>query len=182
MVEEKAKEEAMIRALRAVSTREANRTVALYITGMPERKVRKHIAQKTFSGARAIDHMRNPNTKEARNAWSRGEIVCRAAGLPVRRQHWNDRNEDDLTGIQQTGPTATSAGQFSVSSLQVYLPRKVDIEDAIKQLRKFSDEIIYRDDVLGQVEKIFKKAGKPLKENWREITKLNFEIWFPKKP
>lgn len=65
--------------------------------------------------------------------------------------------------------------------LKRHLPEKSDIEFAESQRRKTADEIIGLETVLDQVEINFKKAGKPLKENWREITKQNIKIWFSKK-
>lgn len=65
--------------------------------------------------------------------------------------------------------------------LKRYLPEKNDIEFAESQLRKTDDEIIGLETVLDQVEINFKKAGKPLKEHWQEITKQNIKIWFSKK-
>jgi len=62
-----------------------------------------------------------------------------------------------------------------------YLPGKSDIEEAESQLRKSASEIISRDAVLDQVEINFKREGEKFKENWREITKRNVEIWFGKK-
>lgn len=58
------------------------------------------------------------------------------------------------------------------------IPTKEDIDLAESQLRKNPDEIIGIETVLDQVEINFKKAGKSLKENWREITRKNIEIWF----
>lgn len=59
-----------------------------------------------------------------------------------------------------------------------YLPTREDIDLAESQLRKNSDEIIGIETVLDQVEINFKKVGKPLKGNWREVTKQNIKIWF----
>jgi len=61
-----------------------------------------------------------------------------------------------------------------------YLPCKEEIKFAESQLRKFTDEIINMESVLDQVETNFKKAGKPLKDNWRFITKLEIPKWFSK--
>jgi len=60
----------------------------------------------------------------------------------------------------------------------VYLPTKADIDLADSQLRKTPGEVIGTEAILDQVEVNFNKAGKPLKENWREITRRNIEIWF----
>lgn len=57
-------------------------------------------------------------------------------------------------------------------------PTKEDIELAETQLRKNADEIIGREIVLDQVKVNFKQAGKPLKEDWRDITKQNIPKWF----
>ena len=60
-----------------------------------------------------------------------------------------------------------------------YLPCKGDVDAAELQVRTTSsDEVIDSDAVLDQLKKDFEKAGKPLKENWREITKQNIPIWF----
>lgn len=63
---------------------------------------------------------------------------------------------------------------------ETYLPEKSHIELAESQLRKSDDEFIDREVVLDQVEANFTKAGKPLKDNWRNITRRNIEIWFGK--
>jgi len=62
-----------------------------------------------------------------------------------------------------------------------YLPTKADIDFADSQLRKSPDEVIDANDVLYKVEDNFINAGKPLRENWRYITKRNIELWFDKK-
>jgi hypothetical protein len=62
--------------------------------------------------------------------------------------------------------------------LETYLPEKYDIEHAESQLRKNPDEIIGREIVLDQVVVNFENAGKPLKEDWRDITKQNISKWF----
>ena len=63
-----------------------------------------------------------------------------------------------------------------------YLPTKADVDEAEDELRKTSsDELIALDPVLDQVKADFTKAGKPLKDNWRDITIRNIEIWFKKK-
>lgn len=59
-----------------------------------------------------------------------------------------------------------------------YLPTKADVEFAESQLRKSSDEVIGMKNVLDQVEVNFNQAEKELKEDWREITRKNIEIWF----
>ena len=59
-----------------------------------------------------------------------------------------------------------------------YLPTKADIDFADSQLRKSPEEIIGREATLDQVKVNFDREGKPLKENWREITRRNIEIWF----
>lgn len=66
--------------------------------------------------------------------------------------------------------------------LKRYLPKIHDVDHAEEQRRKTSsDEVIGMDAVLDQLEDDFKKAGKPLKENWRDITKQKIKIWFRKK-
>jgi len=61
------------------------------------------------------------------------------------------------------------------------LPNKDDVEYADSMLRKHSDETVSINSVLDRVDVNFKKAGKTLKDNWREITRRNIEIWFGKK-
>lgn len=62
-----------------------------------------------------------------------------------------------------------------------YLPTKDDVDSAEWHLRSTSpNEVIDPDAVLDLMESDFKNAGKPLKENWREITKLNIPMWFSK--
>lgn len=69
----------------------------------------------------------------------------------------------------------TSAQPHDIS----YFPNKEDIDVAESQLRKTSsDEVIDVETVLDQILINFEKAGKPLKENWREATKQNIKIWF----
>ncbi|MBI4768412.1 MAG: hypothetical protein HY787_28110 [Deltaproteobacteria bacterium] len=63
-------------------------------------------------------------------------------------------------------------------SQDIYLPQKADVEFAESQLRKNMDEVIGINLVLDQVEKNIKKSGKLLKDNWRNITERNIEIWF----
>ena len=62
----------------------------------------------------------------------------------------------------------------------LYLPTKADVEFAESQLRKLSDEVIGMKDVLDQIEVNFNKTEKELKEEWREISRRNIEIWFGK--
>jgi hypothetical protein len=164
-------EDGMIRALKAVSTTEAKRIVALYIAGLPARKVREHIKKKTFSGARAIDHMRNPNTPKARTAWSTGEIVCREAELPIRRQHWNDRKDDDLTGIQQI-----DTPRKTLTMRNSYIPTIQDFESAYRLLTRPGQKISL-DTILDQIAISIRKTGNILKENWRNITEENIKKW-----
>lgn len=76
-------------------------------------------------------------------------------------------------------PSSPNAAPHTTSPLSV--PQKADVDYAEEQLRKTSfAEVIGLDAVLDQVEANFTKAGKSLKENWREITKRNIEIWFSK--
>lgn len=71
-----------------------------------------------------------------------------------------------------------SATLTQVNSTCVY-PNKEDIDAAESQLRKTSsDEVIDVEAVLDQILINFEKAGKPLKEDWREATKQNIKIWF----
>jgi len=58
-------------------------------------------------------------------------------------------------------------------------PTKEDVDDAELQLR-ISGKPYGIEAVLDQIENNFKKAGKTLKENWREITKQNILVWFRK--
>ncbi len=60
------------------------------------------------------------------------------------------------------------------------LPSKADVEQAKSEICRSPDEVICIGVVLDQVEVNFNKAGKPLKENWWEITRRNIEIWFGK--
>ena len=71
-----------------------------------------------------------------------------------------------------------STAKESILSQDISLPTKTDVEFAESQLRGSSDEVIGIRTVLDQVESNFKKSGKPLKENWRNITERNIEIWF----
>jgi hypothetical protein len=69
-------------------------------------------------------------------------------------------------------------GQQQINS---YLPSKEDVDAAELQVRKTaSGELIDLDVVLDQVKTDFEKADKPLKEDWRDITKQNIPIWFSK--
>jgi len=61
-----------------------------------------------------------------------------------------------------------------------YLPTKADVEFAESQLRKSTDDVTGIENVLDQVEANLKIVGKPLKENWRQITRRNIELWFGK--
>jgi len=58
------------------------------------------------------------------------------------------------------------------------LPERVNVEYAESMLRRTSQEVVSLDAVLDQIEQNFKKDGKPLKANWRHITKRNIELWF----
>lgn len=95
-------EEIISRLKRAPANSNAQRIVALYIAGLPRKRVWQHIAQKTFSGARAIEHISNPDTPQARAAWRRGLELCHLAGMPVKRKSWTDRIDEDLTQIDET--------------------------------------------------------------------------------
>lgn len=81
-----------------------------------------------------------------------------------------------LDGSSVTSSKLFSNGVFPITDGEN--PHKEDIDVAESQLRKNSDEIIGIETVLDQVEINFKKAGKPLEENWREVTKQNIKIWF----
>jgi len=76
--------------------------------------------------------------------------------------------------------TKTDSNVYNHSPIN-YLPTKADIDFADSQLRKTSGEVIGTEAILDQAEVNFDKEGKPLKENWREITRRNTEIWFGKK-
>jgi len=58
------------------------------------------------------------------------------------------------------------------------LPERVDVEHDESMLRRTPHEFVSLDAVLDQIEQNFKKDGKPLKANWRHITKRNIELWF----
>lgn len=77
--------------------------------------------------------------------------------------------------------TVEKAISQSSSITEEYLPNKGDIDLADSQLREFPEEVIGIEDIFDQVEVNFNKAGKSLKENWREIIRENVEIWFGKK-
>lgn len=95
-------EKSIIDRLKKVSSiggqdvKDAGRSVALYIAGMSEQKVKGHIKLKTFSGANALEHISNPYTPRAREAWYRGKAICKAAGLPMPRCNWEDRPGQDI--------------------------------------------------------------------------------------
>ena len=97
-----------------------------------------------------------------------------AHGLPLIQE--NGRWKFDPKKMEQIirGDTADN----SSPSPALYLPNKADVEFVESQLRKSLDEVIGIEDVLDQVEVNFSKAGKPIKDNWREITRRNIEIWF----
>ena len=100
-------EENIIARLKKVSfveewdVKDAGRSVALYITGLSEKKVKDHIKKRTFSGANALEHISQPNTPAARTAWSRAKAICRDAGLPIRRLRWEDRPDKDILEMNQ---------------------------------------------------------------------------------
>ena len=174
-------EAAIIERLKAVpSATNAGRIVALYVAGMSSQKVWSHIKQRTFSGARAIEHISAPDTAAARSAWSRGKDVCLAAHLPIRRSSWKDRPNEDLIDMNQSDGQINIQVRNTNASTIFYLPTKADIEFVESTLRKSLDEVIGIEDVLDQVVTNFKKDGKPLKENWRQITSRNIELWFGK--
>ena len=175
-------ETTLIAQLKAVSSASnAGRIVALYIAGMSERKVWAHIKQKTFSGARAIEHIAAPDTAAARAAWSRGKDVCRAAHLPTCRSSWTDRPNEELFDMSNRIGQINEQMKDIKTDPTSHLPTKADIDLADSQLRKTPGEVIGTEAILDQAEVNFNKAGKPLKENWREITRRNIEIWFGKK-
>lgn len=82
----------------------------------------------------------------------------------------------DLAKMEQIMGRPVSSPSDDSSAF--YLPIKADVELAESQSRKSTDEFIGINVVLDQVEENFRNAGKPLKPNWREITKRNIEIWF----
>jgi len=62
-----------------------------------------------------------------------------------------------------------------------YYPTKEDVDAAELILRETSSgEVTNIEAVINQLEKKFEEDGKPLKENWRDITKRNIPIWFSK--
>lgn len=84
-----------------------------------------------------------------------------------------------LKSLQSTVSAPIYLGMKDVQPPGGYLPTREDVELAESQLRTSPDEVISIAAVLDQIEINVKKAGKFLKENWREITKRNIiEIWF----
>ncbi|MBI2354847.1 MAG: DUF4268 domain-containing protein [Deltaproteobacteria bacterium] len=80
-----------------------------------------------------------------------------------------------LSGIEHSMERKT----VDATLRETYLPEKSDIDLAELQLRRtFTEVVIGEEAVLDQVVKDFEKAGKPLKENWRETTKQNISKWF----
>lgn len=125
--------------------------------------------------------------------------MCTEKGYGAIPEHYksivDDANNDRLDMRVQTrllklkelqnnvSAPSSYSGIKEVQQPDGYFPGKSDVDHAESQLRKISDEIIGLETVLDQVESNFKKAGKPLKENWRYITKQNIinKIWFSKK-
>jgi len=96
---------------------------------------------------------------------------------------WAERMTLFIQAFSPYMPQKTSAIEISQEKTilpKTYLPEKADVEFAESQLRNSSDEVVSLDAVLDQVEKNIHEEGKGLKKNWRQITKLNIEVWFEK--
>jgi len=95
--------------------------------------------------------------------------------------HFRVTHNVDLNKYLGKGHTSSSESiQGEELLFEAYSPLKSDIEKAESQIRRCPDEVIGIDAVLKQMEEHFRKAGKQLKPNWREITRKNIEIWFSK--
>lgn len=150
---------------------------AAYAAGISRRELASITQSKMFSGA---NHMRFISGTEIRykgepeSYWMRGIKLLESLGIPQQRKDWQDRPDEDVTGLSQNIESSNDKTTHSVS----YLPIKVDVDFALSQLRTSPHEEIGVDAVLDQVKVNFDRAGKPLKPNWREITKRNIETWY----
>lgn len=117
--------------------------------------------------------------RHLRHLKSEGKTECeRGHNLPI-KEDFDGKLCFDLKKMESMLNGNTNASPCKSTSSN---PTKDDVDAAELQLRKTSpDEVIGTDAVLDQIEDNFKKAGKPLKENWRDITKRNIPIWFSKK-
>lgn len=94
-------------------------------------------------------------------------------------RHLRDDHHVDLRLYFGKGNISVGQKSHDSKANVLHLPGKADIDNAEAQLRKtFSGEVIDLDAVLDQVEDDFKRMGKSFKENWRQITRRNIEIWF----
>jgi hypothetical protein len=93
-------------------------------------------------------------------------------------RHFRDIHGADINLCLGKGTSTDSSLPVNADSSIGEIPNKEDVEAAESQLRKNSDEIIGIETVLDQIENNFKKSGKPLKNNWLNITRKNIEIWF----
>jgi len=93
--------------------------------------------------------------------------------------HLRDGHKVDLESY--LGKSSSTLSGRHLDTPEFSIPKKVDVEYAESQLRRFPGEVVIIEAVLNQVEVNFTKAGKILKENWHEITRRNIEIWFRKK-
>jgi len=152
---------------------------AAYAAGIARRELIHITKSKMFSGANQLRFIYGTERRyegEAENAWNRGVNLIKRLGITQKRKNWNDLPEEDLTDLSQNIEPSGDKIRDSVS----YLPIKADVEFAESQLRKSSEEVIDIENVLDQLELNFNKILKPLKENWREITRRNIRIWFGK--
>jgi len=135
-----------------------------------------------------VDRGLKPNIKEALQRVKRHFNHLKAVGKSESQRGHNLPLIEDSDGkwrfdlkIMEQMHSGSTHPVSNPTILKRCLPEKSDIELAESQRRETPDEVIGIDAVLDQVEKNFKEAGKPLKENWREITKQNIKIWFSKK-
>ncbi len=95
-------------------------------------------------------------------------------------KHLSDDHHVELRFYLGKGTTSVGQQSSNCQANVFHIPEKADIESAEWPLRKSPDEVVGIEDVLDQVEANFKKDGKPLKVNWRQITRRNIELWFGK--
>lgn len=96
-------------------------------------------------------------------------------------KHLRDDHHVNLDFYLGKGTTSVGQESSGTQANVLHLPGKADVDQAEEQLRKSSsDEVIGLDAVLDQVEANFKKIDKRMKENWRQITRHNIELWFGK--
>ncbi|MCX7982147.1 MAG: hypothetical protein N2572_04460 [Syntrophales bacterium] len=134
-------EKEIIERLRRAPGTNEQRIIALYMAGLPANKVWEHIRKRTFSGARAIEHITAPHTSQAIMAWRRGLEICYIANVPVKRTFWDDRINDDLlceetpeghvdqSACADTGDNQNVLHGQKVNSADGFIQKKVDGKD-----------------------------------------------------